>query len=223
MLGARYHMLIASLPALPARLDADYTPITLERLEARLKMLDPADAEEIERMKAVLAWLNQFAEKDDAAIVKRFDALMAKIESPLVRELLDCAVDMRMIGVALRARRLGRDLPLPGLGPRANHLRLHFKRPDLGLGQRYPWIVEAERMLAEGQLLELFKRHVLGTVWDLARRRAQDHDFDFEAVVLYIARWDCVRRWHALAPEKGREIFDALVTETLGEYATKYA
>ena len=49
-----YHMLISSLPALPPRFDVDRLPITFERLQGRLRMLEPEDAEEIERMLAVL-------------------------------------------------------------------------------------------------------------------------------------------------------------------------
>jgi hypothetical protein len=49
-----YHMLISSLPALPPRFDVERLPITFERLQGRLRMLEPEDAEEIERMLAVI-------------------------------------------------------------------------------------------------------------------------------------------------------------------------
>ena len=55
-----YYMLVSSLPALPARFDVDRLPITLERLQARLRMLEPEDAREISRMLAVLRWSWQF-------------------------------------------------------------------------------------------------------------------------------------------------------------------
>ena len=53
-----YYMLVSSLPALPPRLDVDRLPITLERLQARLRMLEPEDAQEISRMLDILglAW-----------------------------------------------------------------------------------------------------------------------------------------------------------------------
>src|SRR5262249_32033256 len=43
--------------------------------------------------------------------------------------------------------------------------------------------------------------------------------FSYEAVVLYIARWDIIRHWQQLQAERGRVVFEALVTEPLGEYA----
>ena len=68
-------------------------------------------------------------------------------------------------------------------------------------------------------MLTLYRR-VLGETWAYLKKRAEDYDFSFEAVVLYIARWDIIRRWQQLQAERGRAVFEALVTEALGEYAT---
>ena len=83
-----YYMLISSLPALPTRFDVDRLPMTLERLDARLRMLEPEDAEEINRMLAVLRWMSQFVEARDTAVVRRYGELMQEITNPLVREVL---------------------------------------------------------------------------------------------------------------------------------------
>ena len=216
-------MLIASLPALPARLDVERPVISQERLEGRLRMLEPDDAEEMVRLRAVLKWANQFDEPDDAAVVRRYHALMADIRNPLVRDILEYGTDVRMIAVALRCRRAGRDLPEVGFGSRFGHLRRNFAAPDFKLGAAFPWIADAEQSLGQGDLLGLFRRYVLGATWDYLRKQAQDHYFDFEAVVLYVAQWDCVRRWQQLDEARGREIFESLITEALGEHAILYA
>lgn len=219
----RYHMLISSLPVLPPRLDVERLPITLERLQGRLRMLEPEDAEEIERMLAVLRWGNQFEEPSDAAVVQRYDALMQDITNPLVRDLLAYGMDVRMIAVALRCRRRGLPLPPVGIGQWFDHIRRHFHQPDFKLGQVFPGIPEAERLLAQGELLTLYRQYVLGATWTYLKKRAEDYYFSFEAVVLYIARWDIMRRWQQLQAERGREIFETLVTEALGEYANIYS
>jgi hypothetical protein len=218
-----YHMLISSLPALPSRFDVDRLPISFERLQGRLRMLEPEDAEEIERMLAVLRWANQFEEPNEAAVVQRYDAMMHDITNPLVRDILEYGMDGRMIAVALRCRR--RDLPLPtvGIGRWVEHLRLHFNQPDFKLGQVFPWIPEAERLLTQGDLLNFYRQYVLGATWAYLKKRAEDYYFSFEAVVLYIARWDMIRRWQQLQAERGRAIFETLVTEALGEYANIYS
>src|SRR6516164_3172004 len=99
-----YYMLISSLPALPARFDADQRPMTLERLHTRLRMLEPEDAEEINRMLAVLRWMSRYGE------------LMQEITNPLVREILAAGMDMRMVVAALRRRRHGLGPPTVGFG-----------------------------------------------------------------------------------------------------------
>jgi hypothetical protein len=218
-----YHMLISSLPALPPRFDVDRLPITLERLQGRLRMLEPEDAEEIERMLAVLRWGNQFEEPNDVAAVQRCDALMQDIANPLVRDLLTYGMDVRMIAVALRCRRRGLPLPTVGIGQWFDHIRRHFNQPDFKLGQVFPGIPEAERLLAQGDMLNLYRSYGLGATWTYLRKRAEDYYFSFEAVVLYIARWDMIRRWQQLQAERGRAIFETLVTEALGEYANLYS
>jgi len=219
----RYHMLISSLPVLPPRLDVERLPITLERLQGRLRMLEPEDAEEIERLLAVLRWGNQFEEPSDAAVVQRFDALMQDITNPLGRDLLAYGMDVRMIAVALRCRHRGLPLPPVGIGQWFDHIRRHFHQPDFKLGQVFPGIPEAERLLAQGELLTLYRQYVLGETWRYLKKRAEDYYFSFEAVVLYIARWDIMRRWQQLEAERGRELFETLVTEALGEYANIYS
>jgi hypothetical protein len=132
-------------------------------------------------------------------------------------------MDVRMIAVALRSRRRGLPLPPVGIGQRFNHIRRHFSQPDFKLGQVFPGIPEAERLLAQGELLSLYRQYVLGVTWRYLKKRAEDYSFSFEAVVLYIARWDIMRRWQQLEAERGREIFETLVTEALGEYANLYS
>jgi len=215
-------MLVSSLPALPPRFDVDRLPITFERLQGRLRMLEPEDAEEIERMLAVLRWGRQFEEPSDIAVVQRYDALMHDITHPLVRDILVYGMDARMIAVALRCRRRGLALPTVGVGQWFDHIRHNFNQSDFKLGQVFPWIPEAERLLAQGDLLSLYRQYVLGATWTYLKKRAEDYYFSFEAVVLYIARWDIIRHWQQLQAERGRAMFETLVTEALGEYANIY-
>ena len=219
----RYYMLICSLPALPRHFDVERLPISVERLQARLRMLEPDDAKEIERMFAVLRWANQFEESSDVAVAQRFDALMHDIAHPVVREILTHGMDVRMIEVALRSRRSGRALPKVGIGHWLEHIRHNINQPDFKLGRLFPWIAEAERLLAEGDLLNLYRSHFLGAAWRYLKKRSEDYDFSFEAVVFYIARWDIIRRGQELQAERGRAIFETAVTEALGEYANIYS
>lgn len=218
-----YHMLISSLPALPPRFEVDRLPITLERLQARLRMLEAEDAEAINRMLDVLAWNRQVVEATDAAVVKRYGDLMREVTNPLVREVLGVGIDVRMIVAALRRRRRGLGAPVVGLGQWFGHIRRHFNQPDFGLGHVFPWLLPFDQLLEHEDVLTLYRK-MLGETWAYVRRRMQDYDsFSFEEVVLYIARWDIIRHWQQLEAERGRAVFEALVTEALGEYAKLYS
>src|SRR5579862_9918914 len=133
-----YHMLVSSLPPLPPRLEGARPPISLERLQNRLRMLEAEDAEEMEHMLAETRWSRQFEESDDAAVVKRYGELMNRITNPLVREVLLVGMDVRMITTALRRRRRGMGPPPLGIGQFADHIRRHFNQLDFGLAHVYP-------------------------------------------------------------------------------------
>lgn len=216
-----YYMLISSLPPLPSRFEVDRLPITLERLQNRLRMLEPDDAQEIDRMFEVLRWSRQFEESNDAAVVKRYAELMQGVTNQLVREVLTAWMDVRMITTALRRRRRGLRPPTIGIGRWLEHIRRHFNQPDLGLGHAFPRIAECERLLEQGDVLNLY-RSLLEATWVYLKRRAEDYYFSFESVVLYLARWNIIRQWQELQAERGRPIFESLVTEAMGEYANIY-
>jgi hypothetical protein len=211
-------MLVCSLPALPPRFDAAPPPIGAERLQDRLRMLEPEDAEEMERLIDVLDWTRTFGESNDAAVVRRYDELLRRIKRPLVREVAAAGMDVRMILTALRRRRRGLGPPELGVGRWVGHIRRHFAEPDLGLGRAFPHLAEFRRVLEEGDVLAAH-RALLGATWNYLKARADDHLFDFEAVVLYVARWELMRAWQERDPERGRAVFETLVTEALGEYA----
>jgi len=215
-------MLVSSLPALPPRFDAGRLPITLERLQGRLSMLQPDDAQEISRMLEILEWSRKYAEESDAVIVKHYGELMQDVHHPLVREVLALGMDMRMIVAALRRRRAGLGPPDIGFGRWLDQIRRHFRQPDLGLGRVFPWILQFDQLLGQRDSLNLY-RHILEATWSYFRERSDDYDFHFEAVVLYIARWDIIHHWRELQVERGRQVFQTLVTEVVGEHAKLYS
>ncbi len=217
-----YHMLISSLPPLPPRFDADRLPISPERLQDRLRMLEPEDAEEMTRMIQVLQWSRQFEEPNDAAVVKRYEALIEGIRTPLVREVLTAAMDVRMITTAMRRRRFGLGPPPIGIGRWWEQIRRHFNQPDFGLSRIFPRITRFASELEEGDVLNCY-RNLIEATWFYLKKGADDYDFSFEAVVLYVARWNLLRQRLDLQAERGRLIFETLIKEALGEYGNIYS
>ncbi len=217
-----YHMLISSLPPLPPRFDGARLPISQERLLDRLRMLEPEDAQEMRRMLDVLQWSRQFQESDDAAVVRRYAELMQAVTNSLVQEVLTKLIDVRMVTTALRRRRRGMGPPPIGVGAWSDHIRRHFNQPDFGLGRVFPRLGELAPLFERGDVLNVY-RGLIAATWAYLKKRADDYYFSFEAVVLYVGRWSVIHQWQDLQAERGRPIFEALVTEALGEYANIYS
>jgi hypothetical protein len=212
-----YYTLIASLPNLPPHFDVERTPITRPRLAERLKMLHPRDAEVVEQVAAFLAWDRQPLDRTDQEVMATYNKLMAEISNPLLRELVESRMDTRTISSGLRRRRAGLPPP-PGVGKWVNHIRRHYNHPEFNLQGRYPWIGRLDRLIDEGDAMGA--QHLLFDFnYALWSRMAEQYTFSFEAVILYLARWEIIDRWTSRDADRGRARFEQLITETLGDYA----
>jgi hypothetical protein len=70
----------------------------------------------------------------------------------------------------------------------------YWYEPGFGLSKQLPWILEANELLLANKSLKLEKL-LFSVVWEQYQRESLGHYFDFEAVVLYVLRWDLVSRW----------------------------
>jgi hypothetical protein len=213
-----YYTLVSSLPHLPPQFEGvERLPVTRIRLRERLRMLQPADMEVVEQVLAFLQWERQHRERTDEDVIRHYDRLMRTIANPLVRHIVAFRMDVRTIMSSLRRRRRGLPPP-PGVGQWVRHIERHWDHPDFNLGRRHPWIAEAEQALDRADFVHV-ERQVLQATWNEWTRLSERYYFSFEVVILYLVRWEILNRWTRLNAELGRERFDRLVEETLGEYA----
>jgi hypothetical protein len=216
-----YYTLIASLPHLPLHFEeADRIPITRPRLLDRLRLLHPEDRKVIDQVTSFLAWDRQPLDRSDEEVIARYESLMTSVSNPLVREVINTRIDVRTIISAMRRRRSGA-APPPGVGRWVDHIRRHWNHPEFYLAGRYPWISDVQRMIQEGQARET-QRLLFGVSYGSWSRMAERYTFSFEAIILYLARWEIIDRWTSQNVETGRQRFDKLITETLGAYANIY-
>lgn len=216
MTSPAYYTLLGSLPALPRHFEqADREPISWYQLQQRLEMLEPPDAEVLEQLARFLAWERQPLERTDEEVCRRYEVLRGQLKNPTAWGVVAFRMRVRTIMSALRRRRrrLG---PPPGVGSLARHIARHWDSPTLRLEVRYPWIVEAERLLAEARPREL-EELLLRISWKCWTRLSDEQTFSFDAVILYVARWSVLSRWLSRDAAAGREKFAMLVTEAMGE------
>jgi hypothetical protein len=214
--ATNYYMLLASLPHMPRTFEVEQPPISRLRLQQRLAMLGPDDAEVVDQVQRFLLWDRQQAERSDSEVQQEYDRLMLTIRNPLVRDIIAYRMDVRTITSALRRRRLGLSPP-PAVGQWVEHIRTHWEHPTFPLIREHPWIPVVQRCLQENEPLEVERQLLLAT-WSRWTRLADDFHFSFEALLLYLARWEIVDRWTRLNEPLGRERFETLLTETLGDH-----
>ncbi|MBW1785522.1 MAG: hypothetical protein JRK53_02710 [Deltaproteobacteria bacterium] len=218
MRSRSYYTLIASLPPLPRFDRAERLPITRERLLERRRMLDPEDADLLDRLEAFLSWHRQPAARTDEEMVRSYDGMRGRIDHPVLKDLCGVLVNQRTIMAGLRRRHLGLPPPAPGepwgMGPLKRHMEQNWDDPHFKLQSAYPWIAEAREHLTAGKTLAL-DHLLLNRVWDQADRLVLGKHFEFEVVLAYLIKWDAIRQWLSYDAEAAAEFFEQRVLEVM--------
>jgi hypothetical protein len=219
MAGLDYVTLMASLPALGTILAAKTPPINRVRLEARLKsMLRPEHLAEIEAAADVLAWPRLPLSTTDAEFVKKAQKVIPKIQNETLRRLVRDMIELRTVIAALRRRHAGQDAPpegeVWGYGRYVERIRANWREPGFGLEQVIKWLLPAKEKIEKADAAGL-ERILLEAAWRHADRLIGAHDFDFEAVALYVLRWAILDRWTRYDAEAAAARFGALLAEAL--------
>lgn len=217
-----YTMLMASLPHHGSLFAAKRTPINRVRLESRLQVLKPEHRETLDLVVNALLWFALPLGMDDAKVVGRGREAIARIENETLRQIIRDRLEIRTCVAALRRRRAGETSPPGGrdwgYGRWLNHIARNWSEPSFRLDGVFPWLREADRLLRDGDSLQL-ERLLLEAVWKNLGRYASEHDFDFEAVVIYVLRWSVIARWTIYNSETATQRFAELVDSALGEHA----
>lgn len=225
-MSPRYTALMASLPPLGRLFEAREPAISRLKLQSRLSLLHPADRHSLDR---AIGILSQGLVGDAGAAAVRGDALLLadaqrffeEVHHPLLRQLVRHRLDLRTTIAALRRRHRG-ELEPPrdqawGFGPLLPTIERHWLDPNLGLAGVFPWIGEAQRLLESTDLIGL-ERLLFGLIWRELDRLALGHNFDFEAVVIYLARWSLVERWSNYDAATAAARFGQLLAAGLGPF-----
>jgi hypothetical protein len=212
-----YYTLIASLPPLPQPFDSGPLPITRKTLRKRLDLMEDDNRQVVRELAKFFAWDRQTLDTTDAEVLQTHRRLLEEIANPFVGQIVRYRFEMRTIVAALRRKRDGEG-PLGGFPPLDQLIRRNWDAPNFNLAGRYRWIVPFVSAMEKGKLVEA--QHVLYTdLWTTWTRFGQQYHFTFESIMVYLARWEIVERWASQNADLGRERFEDLIQETLGEHA----
>ena len=221
----QYVTLIAALPPHnPELFETKQPSISRLQLEDRLSMLTQEDAGQLSMIEDLLHWERLPISTTDEVLLPRIRQVLDQLEEPLLKEIVEWRLDLRTILAALRLRRRGRSAPPAewGYGRWTRRIEAHWNEPGMGLESLHPWVIDADQMLRQNDHYKL-ERMLLSQVWRYYQRIADDHYFDFEAVVIYVLRWSITARWSRYNVKAAEQRFDHLIEIALGEYRNIFA
>ena len=220
-----YIMLMSSLPSPEALFLAKRPPLSRLKLDRRLRVLAPEHARALNLAEQVLHWGDIPLDMTDEEIVGRAKKAMKEIESETVRLTIRDRLEIRTCMVALRRRHRGEPAPGPGtvwgFGRWTRHIARNWTEATFRLDNVFPWLREADRLLKEGDTLPL-QRMILEQAWKVVNRHKGQHQYDFEAVVAYVLKWNIVDRWGRYNGEQAAERFEELTQAALGDHANLF-
>ncbi|MBE9171924.1 DUF2764 family protein [Cyanobium sp. LEGE 06143] len=229
-MSPRYTTLMASLPPLGGLFESRTPAISRLKLERRLRLLEPQDRRRLELTVSLLSQsmrpLDQGGGPGDDRLLEEARAFFAEVSHPLLRHLVTHRLDQRTVLAALRRRHRGEaEPPLAqpwGFGAWVPAIQRHWKEPTFRLEAIFPWIVETVRLLEVDDLINL-ERLQFAVIWKDLDRVSLGHHFDFEAVMIYLARWSLVERWCSFDAQAATARFRQLVAAGLGSFAAASA
>jgi hypothetical protein len=167
-------------------------------------------------------WHRLPLERSDREIVESAERLVPSIRSPLLREVAQWRIELRTVVAALRRRAAGEPAPTAtekwGYGRWVQAIERNWGRSDIGLSSALPWVDEFQQLIEKDDALGV-ERAIGSAVWQYLSRAAVGHHFDFEAVALYVLRWDVIHRWTVYDGQEAQKRFHEMLEEALGEYA----
>lgn len=221
----RYEMLMSSLPYHGRLFGARQTPISRFQLNKRLAWLSDDDADTLANIESILQWRRQLLDQSDTEFLRQAAEVLGSLDNPLLQEVVRSRLEIRTLIAAVRMRNLGQPAPRQrgpfGYGRWVDVMRRHWAEPDFGLTRVYPWAVEADTKFRERDALGLEKL-IMGHLWAELSRFGFGHYFDFEAVAIYVLRWDLIDRWTHYNEADATANILQLADDGLGGYAGVY-
>jgi hypothetical protein len=224
--ATRYILLLSSLPYLPPPLRQQrFIPPSRIQLDKALAMLDEADRLRLQQLNEILLWSHLGIEHDDATLVRRAEQVMDALGSDFLRQVLLERLEIRSLVAALRRREQGRQPVLGerwGIGRYSGRILANWHDPAFGLGHLFGWLADAARLLRADDSLGL-DRLLMMESWRCLDRVEERHEFGFDAVAVYVMRWDIHDRLARQHAEQAVSRFEYMVNEALSDQPPLFA
>jgi len=214
-----YAMLMASLPPHALSLwDIKNKRLSPVQLERHLSVLSVKDRQTLREIETVLHWAKMPTIEEEQQLIKNTQQLLVSLQSSFLNEVIVWRLNIRTIMAAIRRRKLNLTITEQqdyfGFGEVSAVIKKNWQVDDFSLAYRFPWIKEANQLFNNNETLALEKL-LLNLSWQHYERLSQGHYFDFEAVIIYVLRWNIINRWAQNDEKKAMQQFELLVEQAL--------
>lgn len=211
--------LVSSLPSSERLFVAKQPPLTRLRLDTRLAMLEPEDRQTLALVEDVLSWASyELGDGADVATA-RAKAALRQIKEPTLKAIIEERMELRTVVAAMRMKAAGQGAPTGtwGFGKWTAHMVRNWSDPTFRLDASMPWLREAAKLMGQHNPQEL-ERFLLDVTFKQMQRHAARHQFDLEAVVIYVLKWNIFDRWAQSDATAAAKRFSDLSLEALKDF-----
>jgi hypothetical protein len=216
-------MLVTSLPAHKNKIfEEKQIPLSRLQLNKRLALLDAKDAEDLLKIERLLHWSHIKIDIEQAFVNETIESINS-IDNDFIKNIIIWRLELRIILAALRMRHQGQKTPptkkIFGFDYWYFIMTKYWHEPDFGLAKQLPWLPKVNELLVANKSLQL-EKFLLGVVWDHYHQLSLGHYFNFEAVIIYVLRWDIIDRWTRYNKEIALQRFNDLINSELDNKLT---
>ncbi len=221
----KYVMLMSSLPSPDGLFTAKHPPLSRIKLEQRLSVLSDKEKHILRTVEQALDWRLLNAEMSNEQLVTLGKQAIEQVHNHSLSLIIRNRLEIRTILAALRMRHQGHEAPRSkhwGIGRWQAQIKSQWHDPSFGLGQSYPWIILAQKYLNDGDAIGLDKL-VLEQAFTQLQRFSHQHLFDFEAVVIYVLKWNLLARSVKYNGYQAKQRFSQLVDHGMADAVPVFA
>lgn len=216
----KYVDLITSLPHHGDLFSSKETSISKIRLDIFLKLLSKEDMKTLLEFEDIINAHHKYNDISDQLFFDKINDFFSKTTNNFIKEILVKRIEITIIIGLLRKKILKKEIQFAKselFFPFMSYLKSHSELPDFGLSGKYKWIIQLNNLIEENNSVAA-ERILLAYSWEYLSRISYQYEFSFEAIILYVTRWNIVNRWTIYDSEEAKARLNSITNKVLEEY-----
>ncbi|MDR3502589.1 MAG: DUF2764 family protein [Legionella sp.] len=211
-MSTEFYTVASSLPRLGVSFKIATPPISRFQLEKRLRLLPEEQVLQVFAIE-LLVWKSWFKPQQSVTATRMLYQNIIKNQSPFIINLIDWYLDLRSIFAAIRMRNEKKEVPENPHDYWISHwdhrLMQKWSDADFGLKSVYPWLPKVVSDIEKNNTAAV-EGFLLAHIWKHLSIVEAGHYFDFEAITIYLLRWNVVNYWSSFSTSNALDCIEKL-------------